>query len=74
MFLNVNLVESMIKDVKFVYVMIIFLSLFLVAMSIDDSHCPHDICPFHLKPKCIFTKVVGQKFFSFSLDGKCGCM
>ncbi|CAL5212077.1 unnamed protein product [Lathyrus oleraceus] len=65
----------MVEIVKFVYFFIVFLSLILVAMSMDidtfvdcthHSDCPFDLCPFPLKPRCFF---VGKSAGS----GKCAC-
>ncbi|CAJ2657426.1 unnamed protein product [Trifolium pratense] len=54
--------ENMAEAIKFVYVMIIFFSLFLVAMNVDgaafimctqDSDCPKDMCSsLSMNPKC----------------------
>ncbi|KEH29891.1 putative Late nodulin [Medicago truncatula] len=70
----------MVKVFKFTYLMIIFFSLFLVAMNVDaviecnqHSDCPKDMCQFHLKPNCILMKVRLSNFFPNFYDGICGC-
>ncbi|CAJ2669742.1 unnamed protein product [Trifolium pratense] len=52
--------ENMAKIVKFVYVMIILLSLFLVATNskrnipcVYDGDCPIKLCRYPLKAKCL---------------------
>nr|QQO74716.1 nodule-specific cysteine-rich peptide L48 [Lens culinaris] len=63
---------NMIEIIKFVYFLIIFLSLILATKNIDTfvdctlhSDCPFDLCPFPLKPRCFF---VGKP-----ATGKCAC-
>ncbi|RHN45516.1 putative Late nodulin [Medicago truncatula] len=66
----------MAEIVKFVYVMIIFLSLFLVSIHINalnectqDYDCPIEMCPFPFQPKCIMLKNLSI----FSNSGICSC-
>ncbi|AES78786.1 putative Late nodulin [Medicago truncatula] len=67
----------MVKILKFIYVMIIFLSLFLVATNVNainkcsqDSHCPKDMCKKPSKPRC----VVSPKLPLSSKSGVCTCV
>ncbi|AES68602.1 putative Late nodulin [Medicago truncatula] len=50
----------MAKIVNFVYSMIVFLFLFLVAtkaargyLCVTDSHCPPHMCPPGMEPRCV---------------------
>ncbi|CAL5212070.1 unnamed protein product [Lathyrus oleraceus] len=66
--------ENMGKVVKFLYVIIIFLSLILVAVNVEDIDCskkfdcPNDMCLYPLRAKCYFSGKLGG-----FLRGKCGC-
>ncbi|RHN60115.1 putative Late nodulin [Medicago truncatula] len=67
-------VENMAEVIKFVNVIIIFISLFPFAMTVDanmvictqDFDCQTKICPFDLQPKCTI-------LFEFLLS-LCGCV
>ncbi|CAJ2657429.1 unnamed protein product [Trifolium pratense] len=55
----------MVEAIKFVYVMVIFISLFLVAMNVDafikctqDSDCPKSRCSSDTKAKCYAFKTL----------------
>nr|ABS31392.1 nodule-specific cysteine-rich peptide 93 [Medicago truncatula] len=58
-------VVNMAKIVKYVYVIIIFLSLFLVATKIEgyyykcfkDSDCVKLLCRIPLRPKCMYRHI-----------------
>ncbi|KAL5077152.1 hypothetical protein RYX36_016136, partial [Vicia faba] len=54
--------RNMIESVKFVYIIIICFSLYLVAIDVEgwrercfrDSDCPRDKCRIPLIPKCMY--------------------
>ncbi|RHN60112.1 putative Late nodulin [Medicago truncatula] len=75
-------VENMVEVIKFVnvrkiHVIIIFISLFAFAMTVDanivsctqDFDCQTKICPFHLQPKCIVLEILPHSLSG----GICGC-
>ncbi|RHN61123.1 putative Late nodulin [Medicago truncatula] len=68
-----QMTENIVEAFKSVYVMIIFLSLFLLSTNIDaecyqDSDCPEDMCSYLAKPTCIFTE-----YFPIFWMAVCGC-
>ncbi|RHN67901.1 putative Late nodulin [Medicago truncatula] len=66
--------ENMVEIIKFIYVMVNFISVFLVSMNVEgrkckqDSDCPEYICTFPWKPTC-----VEAYFLMYNRQNYCTC-